>query len=58
MSTKDYILTSRVKLNDGNSYPRLGLGVYESEPGEETFNAVLWALQAGYRLVSFHSLDL
>lgn len=49
MSTSDYTLTSRVELNDGNSYPRLGLGVYESEPGEETFNAVLWALQAGYR---------
>ncbi|KAM0788853.1 hypothetical protein ACM66B_002938 [Microbotryomycetes sp. NB124-2] len=42
-------LTHRVKLNDGNAIPQFGLGVYESEVGEETYNAVLWALQAGYR---------
>ncbi|KAK4057953.1 hypothetical protein OIO90_001172 [Microbotryomycetes sp. JL221] len=42
-------LTSRVQLNDGNSIPQFGLGVYESEPGQETYNAVLWALEAGYR---------
>jgi hypothetical protein len=40
-----YSITSLVPLNDGNSLPRFGLGVYESEPGEETYNAVLWALQ-------------
>ncbi|KWU47363.1 aldo-keto reductase [Rhodotorula sp. JG-1b] len=44
-----YSLTSRIPLNDGNSYPRFGLGVYVTEPGEETYNAVTWALEAGYR---------
>ena len=29
--------------------PAIGLGVYQSDSGEETENAVLWALQAGYR---------
>lgn len=46
-----YSITSLVPLNDGNSLPRFGLGVYESAPGEETYNAVLWALQAGYRSI-------
>ncbi|KAK9898019.1 putative aldo-keto reductase [Cystobasidium minutum MCA 4210] len=30
--------------------PRFGLGVYESE-GEDCYNSVLWALEAGYRLI-------
>jgi len=30
--------------------PRFGLGVYESE-GQDCYNSVLWALQAGYRLI-------
>jgi diketogulonate reductase-like aldo/keto reductase len=29
--------------------PLLGLGVYQSAPGRETEQAVLWALEAGYR---------
>ncbi|GAA5822205.1 hypothetical protein JCM11251_004893 [Rhodosporidiobolus azoricus] len=50
MSTDQlYSLTSRVTLNDGNEYPRFGLGVYVTEPGEETYNAVTYALEAGYR---------
>ncbi|KAF9080127.1 hypothetical protein BGX23_002612 [Mortierella sp. AD031] len=40
---------SAITLNSGHSMPRLGLGVYAAEEGEETENAVLWALQAGYR---------
>lgn len=62
-----YSLTSKIALNDGNSYPRFGLGahlthngrvlllrwtnkndlpgVYVTEPGEETYNAVTWALE-------------
>ncbi|EKX48599.1 hypothetical protein GUITHDRAFT_159492 [Guillardia theta CCMP2712] len=36
-------------LNDGRSMPRLGLGVFRSEPGPTTFHAVLTALQLGYR---------
>lgn len=33
------------KLNDGNEIPALGFGVYQSEPGDETEQAVLWALE-------------
>lgn len=40
---------SFVTLNNGVKMPALGLGVYQSEPGAETQNAILWALQAGYR---------
>eukprot|EP00960_Hanusia_phi_P040170 754285-Hanusia_phi.AAC.1 len=36
-------------LNDGGRMPRLGLGVFRSEPGPATFHAVLTALQLGYR---------
>ncbi|KAG0293813.1 hypothetical protein BGZ96_002263 [Linnemannia gamsii] len=42
-------LQSSIKLNSGHSIPRLGLGVYQSEEGQEAENAILWALQAGYR---------
>ncbi|KAG0059206.1 aldo/keto reductase [Linnemannia elongata] len=42
-------LQSSIKLSSGHSIPRLGLGVYQAEEGRETENAVLWALQAGYR---------
>ncbi|KAG2188770.1 hypothetical protein INT44_003909 [Umbelopsis vinacea] len=42
-------LQSTRKLNDGNEIPALGFGVYQSEPGDETEQAVLLALEAGYR---------
>mmetsp|Transcript_3258 Transcript_3258/g.2801 ORF Transcript_3258/g.2801 Transcript_3258/m.2801 type:complete len:94 (-) Transcript_3258:612-893(-) len=29
--------------------PTVGLGVWRSQPGNETYNAVLMALKAGYR---------
>ena len=41
--------TSTVTLNTGYTLPRIGLGVYQSEPGEETYQACLAALEAGYR---------
>lgn len=31
--------------------PQLGLGVWQSDNGEETINAIHWALEAGYRHV-------
>jgi diketogulonate reductase-like aldo/keto reductase len=37
------------ELNDGYKIPRLGFGVYQSEPGKETYQAVLKALETGYR---------
>jgi diketogulonate reductase-like aldo/keto reductase len=36
-------------LADGNEIPLLGLGVWQVRPGQETENAVRWALEAGYR---------
>jgi len=40
-----------IALLDGRRMPALGLGVYRCQPGEETYNAVKWALEFGYRLV-------
>jgi diketogulonate reductase-like aldo/keto reductase len=37
-----------LKLHDGSSIPQLGLGVYEMSD-KETYSAVKWALEAGYR---------
>jgi diketogulonate reductase-like aldo/keto reductase len=42
-------LESRAKLNNGVEIPRLGLGVYQSPPGEITLRAVSYALKIGYR---------
>ena len=37
------------KLNDGRSIPSVGLGLYKSEPGQETYRSVATAIQLGYR---------
>jgi diketogulonate reductase-like aldo/keto reductase len=42
---------STVALRGGVRMPLLGLGVWQSSPGDETRQAVLAALRAGYRLV-------
>ncbi|HEX2866412.1 MAG TPA: aldo/keto reductase [Ignavibacteriales bacterium] len=42
-------INDKAKLNNGVDIPYFGLGVYLSPPGEETYNAVRWALEAGYR---------
>lgn len=44
-------LSSTIPLNDGRAIPRLGLGVFQSEPGAETYDAVRAALDLGYRHV-------
>ena len=44
-------LESRKMLSDGNGIPVLGLGVFQSEKGTEAEDAVLWAIEAGYRHV-------
>ncbi|OLP00003.1 oxidoreductase [Mycolicibacterium porcinum] len=41
-------MSPRVTLNDGNSIPQVGLGVWQT-PAEDTVRAVSAALQAGYR---------
>lgn len=42
-------LLKNIRMNDGHVIPAVGLGVYKSAPGEETYAAVLSALSAGYR---------
>jgi methylglyoxal/glyoxal reductase len=42
-------IQSRVMLNNGVEIPRLGLGVYQTPPGETTLHAVKYALKIGYR---------
>lgn len=40
-----------IKLNNGVLMPVFGLGVWSSKPGDETYHAVRWALELGYRHV-------
>ena len=40
-----------VQLSNGVIMPRLGFGVYQIEPGKDTEQAVLTALNVGYRLI-------
>jgi diketogulonate reductase-like aldo/keto reductase len=42
-------LKSRAKVNNGIEISRLGLGVYQSPPGEITLRAIRYALKIGYR---------
>ncbi len=42
-------LNSKTKLNNGVEIPILGLGVYQSPPGETTVQTVRYALNIGYR---------
>jgi methylglyoxal/glyoxal reductase len=44
-------LKSSAKLNNGVEIPYLGLGVYQSPPGEITLRAVRYALKIGYRQI-------
>ena len=38
-----------ILLNNGVSIPQLGLGVFQTPDGQQTEDAVRWALEAGYR---------
>ncbi|KAG0295967.1 hypothetical protein BGZ96_010498 [Linnemannia gamsii] len=49
-------LQSFYALNNARQIPLLGLGVYLIEPGQATEDAVLWALQAGYRHIDTASI--
>ncbi len=42
-------MNSKTQLNNGTEIPKLGLGVYQTPPGEMTFLAVKYALSVGYR---------
>ena len=50
-SGEDVKMSSIVTLNDGVKIPIFGLGVYLAGSGEETRNAVRWALENGYRQI-------
>lgn len=51
MTTNQNILSVPIlELNDGHRIPQLGFGVFEVEP-EDTRDAVLHALQTGYRMI-------
>ncbi|MGC6768014.1 aldo/keto reductase [Enterococcus sp. LJL128] len=39
------------ELANGNKIPRLGLGVWRVEDGNQVIDSVKWALKAGYRLI-------
>lgn len=45
-----------VKLNNGTEMPYFGLGVFGSEEGQETIQAIHWALEAGYRHIDTATL--
>ena len=42
-------IDSRVTLSDGNRMPLLGLGVWDAKSGKETYDAVIHALETGFR---------
>ena len=42
-------LTETYELSNGVKIPKIGFGTWQSESGEEAYNAVKWALAAGYR---------
>ena len=42
-------LTTKKRLNDGREMPIFGLGVFRSKDGEETYNAVRYALESVWR---------
>ena len=44
-------IDTRVKLNNDTEMPAFGLGTYEARGGKETREAVLYALETGYRLI-------
>ena len=44
-------IDTKVKLNNDTEMPVFGLGTYEARGGKETREAVLYALEIGYRLI-------
>jgi diketogulonate reductase-like aldo/keto reductase len=47
----DTTLNKTITLRNSKQMPVIGLGVWETPKGEATENAVLWALETGYRLI-------
>ena len=44
-------IDTKIKLNNGIQMPLFGLGTYQAQPGKQTKQAVLYALEIGYRLI-------
>lgn len=40
---------AKFKLHNGVEIPAIGLGTWQVKDGDEAYNSVLWALEAGYR---------
>jgi diketogulonate reductase-like aldo/keto reductase len=51
MIPKQIKIDTKVKLNNGVEMPLFGLGTFQMRSGKETQQAVLTALEAGYRLI-------
>jgi len=51
MRTQEIRVDTKVKLNNGIEMPLLGLGTFQAGRGQETQDAVLYALEIGYRLI-------
>lgn len=49
-------INTTVKLNNGVDMPIFGLGLYQSQPGDEVYKAVRWAIDAGYNLADTATL--
>lgn len=43
------IINETYALSNGVKIPKVGFGTWQSKSGEEAYNSVLWALEAGYR---------
>ena len=41
----------KITLNNGQTMPLLGLGVYDPQPNQNLVEAIGWALEMGYRLI-------
>lgn len=46
----DFSIQSRFELNNGIKMPVLGFGTWQLN-GKKAYNAVSWAIEAGYRLI-------
>jgi len=51
----DLNINSTQKLNNGIKIPRIGLGTWDLR-GRDAYQAILWSLDLGYRLIDTASL--
>jgi diketogulonate reductase-like aldo/keto reductase len=51
MVMKEIKIDTKIRLDNGVEMPIFGLGTYQMQNGRETYQAVLYALQIGYKLI-------